>query len=111
MLEKKLTNLRILEQFEYLPDMLRTYHREKRWENVFAYRPRENSVNSHTTAVSRALFTEHNKSAQFFIRSICTTIYPLSYFFSLGPRYFFSLGPRYQKNEMFLEFFETLASF
>ena len=55
--------------------------------------------------------TEHNKSAWFFIRISCTTTYRLNYFFSLGRHYFFSLGPRYQKNEMFLEFFETLASF
>ena len=77
----------MLEQFEYLRDMLRTYHRQKRRENVFAYRSRENSVHSHTTAVSRALFTEHNKSARFFIRIIGTTTYRVSYFFDMDPRY------------------------
>ena len=53
---KKMKNWRI-------PDILATFHRQKRRQNVFAYLPREEvSVRSQATAVSRALSSEHNKS-------------------------------------------------
>ena len=45
------------------PDVLATFHRQKRRQNVFAYLPRDEiSAHSQATAVSRALSSEHNKS-------------------------------------------------
>ena len=52
-----------LGEFEYSPDILATFQRQKRRQNVFAYLPRDElSVRSQATAVSRALSSEHNKS-------------------------------------------------
>ena len=34
-LERKMTNSRILEQLKHSPDILATFHRQKRWKNVF----------------------------------------------------------------------------
>ena len=52
----KLTNLKNLEQFEYSPDMLGTYHRQDRRQNVLpADQERTLSAPILTTTVSRAL--------------------------------------------------------
>ena len=52
-----------LGEFEYSPDILATFQRQKRRQNVFAYLPRDElSVRSQATAASRALSSEHNKS-------------------------------------------------
>ena len=52
MLEKKnLTNLKILEQLDYSLHMLGTFHGQNHWQNVFAYRPRVDSVRSHDSSV------------------------------------------------------------
>ena len=46
-----------------IPEILATFPRQKRRQNVFAHLPRnEDSVHSQATAVSRALSSEHNKS-------------------------------------------------
>ena len=46
-----------------IPDILATFQRQKRRQNVFAYLPRDEvSVHSQATAVSRAFSSEHNKS-------------------------------------------------
>ena len=90
-----MTNSRILEQFEYSPDILATLRRQKRRQNVFAYRPREGLVRSHPTAVTRAHSTETNKSV-FFIRVIYTTIYQ---------RLLTKRGPSYLKRKPNLKIF------
>ena len=52
----KMKNWRIL-------DILATFQRQKRRQNVFAYLPRDEiSAHSQATAVSRVLSSEHNKS-------------------------------------------------
>ena len=46
-----------------IPDILATFQRQKRRQNVFAYLPRDEiSAHSQDTAVSRASSSEHNKS-------------------------------------------------
>ena len=48
---KKLTNLKILKQLYYSLVKLGTFHRQNRWQNVFAYPPRVDSVRSHESSV------------------------------------------------------------
>ena len=45
--------------------MLGTFHKQNRWQNVLPTH-QEWTLSAHMTAVSRALSTEHNKSAVFY---------------------------------------------
>ena len=54
--------MKILKYLGYSLDMLGTFHRQNRWQN-FLPTHQEWTLSAHMTAVSRALSTEHNKSA------------------------------------------------
>ena len=64
-LGKKSTNSRILEQFEHSPDFLTIFMAKTLTKSflLYSYQPREGLVRLNATAMSRALSTEHNKSA------------------------------------------------
>ena len=52
-----------------MPEISATFHRQKRGQKdfLYSYQPREGSVRSHATAVSRALSIAHNQPSGFII--------------------------------------------
>ena len=54
---------------------------------LYSYRPREGSVRSNATAVSKARSTEHNKSAAFHQSRLYYNLYYQRLFTKRGPRY------------------------
>ena len=102
MLEKKLTNLRILEQFEYSPDILRNMSQAKTLTKPFCPVDQERTRSAHILQQCLEHCPLSTTNQRFFIRIICTTTYR---------RLFSKRGPRYPKNEFFLEFLGTLESF
>ena len=96
-----MTYFKILGQFEYSPDMLGTFHRQKTADKTFLPADQEKTLSAHITAVSRALSTEHNKSAVFYQNH---QYYKLS-------AITLQKGPTLSKIEILLEFLGTIKTY
>ena len=100
-LQEKMTNLKILEEFANSPDTGWEHFTGKNPDKTFLPNDQERTQSVH---ILRQCL-EHcplSTNGRFFIRIICTTNYR---------RWFSKRGTRFQKNENFLEFLGTLASF